>query len=583
MGKGNRPTLGARFRRWAAGGVVAIGLLPLSAAINTPTVSATDNFCANLGHGINASSGAHMYCDYAASHKPGQVKSRVAARAARSEHNSQGEARQFGNNVDSASPQEDQAPATQQSYGQSETSIAAIGSYVVHAWNDATGFFTPCPSPMYKEELSGYGFSSDGGRTFTDMGGLPNDCTTGFFYFGDPSVETWQTGGHTYFYISGLYINFSTGQSDIAMDACTVNGAGASSTLECNMPTIIATGGAGDFLDKDYFSIDPARGLLYNSYTRFNSSPSSPDFQGQIELARCDLTDPANPNCSPGASPGPYYVVQAPQTCENEGSYPAVDLRSGDVYVAWEYNWATDLGPGAGAPVSCIVTPHENRLAFVPGACLTATPCTAAPKQTAISVVSIDLAFVPGYNRVPGVVGNAPPGDFPRIAVSDPAGTVTIAWNDARRIPTADILLQSFELGSLAPVQDAPVRLNADGGPNWNVLPALRNADADGRLNVSWYQQREPGALTDVMAALRVDPRTNDTPGNVRVTTGPTGWLNVSSDIVPNFGDYTDNYVLATASAPYTGTVLFVSWSDGRLGLPQPFAARTGEDGQNGQ
>jgi hypothetical protein len=49
------------------------------------------------------------------------------------------------------------------------------------------------------------------------------------------------------------------------------------------------------------------------------------------------------------------------------------------------------------------------------------------------------------------------------------------------------------------------------------------------------------------------------------VSTVPTDWNNVSSDIVPNFGDYTDNYIA-------NGT-LFVAWSDGRLGLPQPFEA----------
>jgi hypothetical protein len=42
-----------------------------------------------------------------------------------------------------------------------------------------------------------------------------------------------------------------------------------------------------------------------------------------------------------------------------------------------------------------------------------------------------------------------------------------------------------------------------------------------------------------------------------------TDWNNVSSDIVPNFGDYTDNYAA-------NGRV-HVAWSDGRLGLPQPF------------
>jgi hypothetical protein len=601
MGNGDRPRVGWFVRRWAAVGVIALGLLPLSAGVNAPAASPASTFCAYLGHGINASSGVHMYCDYLASAHPATPKTRAAQPQAPSpsEHNNQNAQRQFGTNVDSANPQEDQTLATVQTYGQAETSIAAIGPYVVHAWNDATGFFATCPSPMFKDQLTGYGFSSDGGRTFTDMGGLPNrvgglpdgppDCTSNFS--GDPSVETIQKGGKTYFYISSLYFT-KTGQSNIAMDACVVNGSGGGATLSCNGPIIIAAGGPNDLLDKDYFSIDPARSMLYNTYTRFDFRFGTPGFQGQIELAACDLTNPANPVCNPGtpppgASPTPYLVVQAPQLCENEGAYPAVSVKSGDVYVAWEYNWATDTAGGGGDP-TCLTTPHQERVAYVPHHCLTPTPVSPCvtqppqvyqPAQVSLTNVSIDLAFIPGYNRFPGF-GSAPGSDFPRIAVSDPAGTVSIVWNDTRRIPTADVLLQSYNLVSLTPVQDAPVRLNADPGPRWNILPALRNADSQGRISVSWYQQVEPGALTDVMAAVQFDPRTEDTPKNVRVTTQPTGWHDVSSDIIPNFGDYTDNYVIATASAPYTGQALFVSWSDGRLGLPQPFAARLG--GGNG-
>lgn len=578
MGNADRPRVGSRLRRWAAGGVVALGLLPLSGAVNAPVASAANSFCAELGHGMNASAGAHMYCDYLATARPIAPRAKAATPQAQvpAEHNSQNPP-QSSNNVNSANPQEDQTSATLQSYGQSETSIAGIGSYVVHAWNDSTGFLAQCPSANFKDQLTGYGFSSNGGRTFTDMGGLPNDCTVAKF-FGDPSVETWQKGGKTYFYISSLYIT-NVGVSSIAMDACVVNGSGGSATLSCHGPIIIAQGGATDFLDKDYFSIDPARGMLYNSYTRFDvRGPAFPAFQGQIELAACDLSDPANPVCNPGGSTTPYIVVQPPQLCENEGAYPAVDVKTGDVYVTWEYNWATDIPAGLGDP-SCLSTPHQERVAYVPASCLTPTPCAAQPAQVSLTNVSVDVAFIPGFNRVPNQFGNAPPSDFPRIAVSDPAGTVSIVWNDARRIPTADILLQSFKLVDLTPVQDAPVRLNADAGANWNVMPALRNADSQGRLSVSWYQQREPGALTDVMAALQFDPRTEDTPKNVRVTTQPTGWHDMSSDIIPNVGDYTDNYVIATATAPYTGQSLFVSWSDGRLGLPQPFMARLGGSG----
>jgi len=49
----------------------------------------------------------------------------------------------FGtSNVDAGNPAEDQINGTQ-AYGQSETSIAAAGTHVVEACNDATGFFAP--------------------------------------------------------------------------------------------------------------------------------------------------------------------------------------------------------------------------------------------------------------------------------------------------------------------------------------------------------------------------------------------------------------------------------------------------------
>jgi hypothetical protein len=564
------------WRRFAASGIVGLVLLPLSAATTAPALASND-FCARIGH-VAASTGARMYCDFRASQQAGAPRPKAATAPAKTppEHNDQGSPRQFGTNVNSANPQEDQfaVPSGAQAYGQSETSIAAAGPYVVEAWNDATSFFAPCGlpySPPFKEEATGYGFSADGGRSFTDMGGLPNDCTSGFQLFGDPSVEVWQRGGTTYFYVSSLYISLVTGQSDVAINAC----AAAGNTLACNRPVLVATGGPGDFLDKEFLSIDPSRSRLYSSYTRYNGDPASPNFQGQIELAACDISSPGTPVCSPGPSPVPYFVVQPGQPCQNEGSYPAVHVGSGDVYVAWEYNLQTNLGPPFG-PTDCQTLPVQNKVAYVPIACLAVqpvSPCGTTPKQQAVNITSIDVARVPGYNRIlqfpfPGIQ------DFPRIAVSQPAGTVSIAWNDARRIPTADILLQSFNLVSLTPVQDAPIRLNADAGSMWNILPALRNAGGDGKLNVTWYQQREPGALTDVMAAVGFDPRTEDTPRNVRVTTEPTGWLDVSSNIIPNFGDYTDNYVLATPNSPYTDQTLFVAWSDGRLGLPQPFSSR---------
>jgi hypothetical protein len=70
----------------------------------------------------------------------------------------------------------------------------------------------------------------------------------------------------------------------------------------------------------------------------------------------------------------------------------------------------------------------------------------------------------------------------------------------------------------------------------------------------------------NVDAALNINPRTLSTPTKKEavVTTGPSNWTAVTSDISPNFGDYTDNYLV--------GNTLYVAWSDGRLGFPSPFA-----------
>ena len=63
---------------------------------------------------------------------------------------------------------------------QSENSIAAHDGLVVAGWNDGR-FFARQPGS------TGYGYSRDGGATWTD-GGAPPVVQTGDYYFGDPSL-----------------------------------------------------------------------------------------------------------------------------------------------------------------------------------------------------------------------------------------------------------------------------------------------------------------------------------------------------------------------------------------------------------
>lgn len=515
---------------------------------------------------IHASLGAQMACLGPQANGPARPLFGLPSAAPSAPHRVGGKTFSTSN-IDAASPSEDQIDGTQW-YGQSETSIAAAGNYVVEAWNDATGFFAAPCSPQYKDQLTGFGFSSDGGKTFTDEGGLPNaNCATSVFE-GDPSVEVYQTGGNTYFYISSLFFDSTNFEFEVAMDVCHVTG----STLSCNSrPVIIAAPGTFGFDDKDFMSIDAQRGLLYASYTDFTTDDA-------ISLSVCDVGNgalggtPTKPVCNSKSGPAPNYIALASADAgcaELEGAYPAVDEATGDVYVAWEFNWATNTF-GCQAQV-------QEQLAYVPAVSCIAipspSPCTGGYPPiayAAINIVSMDAASIPGYNR-------SPANDFPRLAVSDPTGTVSMVWNDARANPSGDILLQSFRLGTLAAIQSAPVKLNNDrtGTGAFHFMPALRNVDANGDLNVSWYDRRlQPSTdYTDVYAALGVSPAATTTPkSNLRVTNVSSDWLSVSSDIVPNFGDYTDNYVEA-ASSKHDSAQIFAAWSDGRINDPQPFCA----------
>lgn len=548
-------------------------------------LAAGNPFCKKLGKIYQASAGAQNFCfglqrsGPVSNHGPAAGPQAVVAAPA---------------NVNAASLAEDVSPTGVRGYGQSETSIAASGRYVVEAWNDSTTFFSACPSPANKEESTGFAFSANGGRSFTDLGGLPNAHCATDFYVSDPSVSAYKVGGSTYFYISSMFDSpTGTGNSMIALTACKVTGVGLGARLACGQPVIIASStfcmtqqvGPGqtatfcNFLDKEYITIDPARHRLYATVTEFPMNVGG--LGTRIELGVCDLGSaaggrgpaggtPAAPVCENNKAGKHGYLIVVPASatdCENEGAYPAVDPVTGNVYIGYESNWGTSI-PFTTA--HCLSTPVKDVLDMVPFKCLplaSHAACGASVSRD-VPVVSLESAIIPGYTRFPG-------NDFPRLAVSDPAGTVSMVWNDTRAHPEGDILLQSFNLGSLARVQARPVELDRPVAGALNFLPALRGADASGHLDVAWYSRHSVTTSdTNVYAAIGVNPRTRTAPAtNTLITSVASNWDNAVSDINPNFGDYTDDAIAVTGSPPYVGSTLYIAWSDGRIGVPQPFEA----------
>lgn len=484
----------------------------------------------------------------------------------------------FGPNVDATNPNEDV------SSGQSETAVAASGQYIVSAWNDVSGFLLD-PSTT-AGSITGVGFSADGGKTFTDVGGLPNPdiCQQ---WFGDPSVtSTRGSDGSTFFYVTSLYlptfanpcVSFDPvtgihvkGYFGIVLSAGTVAPGGTS--ISFGPPVTVANGGnvqnlftgaaPVNFLDKDFSAIDRSHGKIAVSYTCFGFGffPTSGgcNFNGDITIALCDVTTPGSPACNPGLGGSDFMVVaQNPQATTGQfevlqGSYPAFS-NVGDLYVAWNQNFITNLFSFFFGQVD----PFTHELAArIPGRCLTPPPNCGSPTAVMIepTVKSLDATQIAGYSRFLGQ-------DFPRIAFNNTTNQVVIVWNEANAHPLGDIVMAmaSADLRTVNP----KVIVNDDNSFALHFLPAV-SVDANGNTNISWYDRRNADGttMTDVFAAS-IAPGTRGAV-NTRVTTVATEWNDTGSFISPNFGDYTDN--------TSDGTTFFVNWSDGRIGVPQSFVA----------
>ena len=169
----------------------------------------------------------------------------------------------------------------------------------------------------------------------------------------------------------------------------------------------------------------------------------------------------------------------------------------------------------------------------------------------------MDGVVIPGYSRGLGQ-------DFPRIAVDAPKGKVIVVWNDASAHPLGDIWLRGLplDLTITGPIS----KVNDDNSFALHFLPAV-SVRADGSIATSWYDRRIGGPTSvDTEYFGEIRPAPTGSGRDFRITTGATNWNNTGSLINPNFGDYTDN-----AS---TGTTTYFTWSDGRIGVPQPFVDR---------
>jgi hypothetical protein len=468
----------------------------------------------------------------------------------------------FGTNVDANNPARDLVA------NQAESAIAAASSTktVVVAWNDATGFVVQ-PSTGPKASVTGLGVSTDNGRHFRDLIGLRNNRPNEQ-WAGDPAVV--RIDSH-HFAIGSMYyppnrIDCRRGHHtrlSLAVEMLTVRPNGQTVLGE---PVVTASG--GDYctaftrhpdpdlaaLDKDWLSYNAHSRQLVMSYTRFFFGVHRQSGFGQIELVRAHV--PAHPQrLRAGDWSSPVVVWPEERRVVNTGAYVSV-ASNGAAYVAWERN--VDSNQFNGKPYVYI---HAARVPLGrthPSVGGPGNPRVVTKGQRnsggAGGVKSMDLVAVPGYTRFFGQ-------DFPRIAVDAPRHKVVVVWNDASAHPLGDIWMRALPMG-LA-LNSRIHKVNDDRSSALHFLPAL-SVRANGSVVTSWYDRRMAGpesARTQYFGEVRHSPRSNGR--DFRITTGASDWISTSAVADPNFGDYTDS-----ASS---GSRTFYTWTDGRIGVPQPF------------
>ena len=472
-----------------------------------------------------------------------------------------------------------QDPATPYRSGASELTIAMAsnGKYIVVGWNDGEGFgfrpWQPIDPPL---GISGYGFSSDGGETFTDGGTPPIGTRIGFGpgTMGQSATGNYVTRGDPWLAVDGAgngtfyYANMSVWEDkgkDFSWDDSVL-------IQSPNYPN--------DGVDKEALVVD-RRGnktALYVTLTNFIETCNLPEWGwGQIELYRSldggdtwdrtviqpdetFITDPNDPFC------GFDGII-------NQGSMPVVSPE-GDLYVVWERGWYAPFLGGSVLPRATIVVAKSTDQ----GVTFT------APIEVA-SICSQALFPPAAYNRTSS-------NDFPRIAVAESGpyrGRVYVSYQDCSAASGAapfgsdmDVYVTYSDDGGMTWSAPTPVHPVADG--KVQMWPAV-SVDTTGNVDVTYYEMGDVNLTPDpddIECSVRIGGPLEDpvlrqstlttfsdvywaqsTDGGatwqepVRVTDVSTNWCAATpiNSIIPNFGDYNTSVSF--------GNNVFAAWADG--------------------
>jgi hypothetical protein len=463
------------------------------------------------------------------------------------------------------------------------------GRLMVAGYNDSAGQYDT------RQGLSGFSYSTNGGKQWIDGGGLP---PAGLFdrYLGHPVVAVHHRSKT--FYYASLYqteegvvtvaVNrgrfrwaFPQGEESIANTRCERNPALHGVPLppfpfrerviwEAPQPAALPVAGRITDFENHWLYVNQETGVLYLTYIRvdfeFNETP--------VELVRSfdggrTWTEPS---------------VILPNLLDTQIRAPkAVVTPSGRVVVSW----LAHTFPFFGAP-------EEHRVeTAVSDTCKRRTDPCAFSAPTIVDRVN-PQGTAPGDNRLFVLLDGTTMPNHPSIAVDkgrddgritrrerrQPGfGNVYITYFDGRT-PFESPLCDPADFMCLLPYASAanvklarsidnattfkrPVKVNDDAGHTSHVFPSTQ-VNKFGEVFVTWIDRRrdrERNLANDTWGDIsRNEGRSFGDDG--RISTVSTDWI-ARADFAPNFGNYNSSEVV--------GFTHFLSiWADARFPKPGP-------------
>lgn len=395
-----------------------------------------------------------------------------------------------------------------------ETTIAvdSTGKHVVVGYNDPSGFNL---NPI---SLSGFAYSDDGGKTFTQGGTLPSPGTDALAdgtrlpqIFGDPDIK--YLGGSTFIYSSIEFRKFTAhgGPTSTVQTMCVHRSTDYGHTWTGPYEVRAASnphglidmyGNPEDAADKEFIDVDPKTGRVLITWTNF--TPSAP---GGAEI-RSAYSDNGGLTWSAG-------TVLGNEVIDGTGSMPAFS-GDGSAYAVWTQYTGS-------------LYPYGQNIGY--------SRSTDGGKTW-----SKESSLTTDFVTMDQVLGNDRVHCFPAIAVDRSPGShkgnIYVVYANNNNQDGADVSYQRSIDGGLT--FSKPVLLDANPGHDraqW--FPTVAVDKTTGRVSVFYFDQgvATSGDLMQTTVIYSDDGGVTWTrPSQLSDRPYHAGWGNDTGQ--PNLGDY---------------------------------------------